>query len=140
MKRIKGKLIIETWFLPRVAVASINKIDHLRTHVNTSFVYSGETFLTRNGDWSADEDYKVWKTILPPSTGDKESVIDIDFYDADGKLRTEVLPKDVRITMNRNALTVLRYIWVWDAGKERDLSLHMLTNDNWEVTHHMFVE
>ena len=140
MKRIKGKLIVETWFLPRVAVASINRIDHLRTHVNADFVYSGETTLTRNGDWSADEDYKVWKTILPPSTGDKESVLDIDFYDAAGKLRSELLPKDVNITMNSNALTVLRYVWTWNEDTQRELALHMLTNDNWEVVHHMLVE
>ncbi len=141
MERIKGKLIVETWFLPRVATASTNSVDHLRTQVDAAFDYSGQTALSRDADWSADADYKVWKTILPPSTGDKHSVVDIDFRDAEGNLCTEILPKNVNITMNRNALTALRYVWAWkdDEGKY-GWKIYILINDNWEVYHEMIVD
>lgn len=141
MERVKGKLIVETWFLPRVAVVSTNKVDHLYTQVDAQFRYTGKTQLSREADWSAAEDYMVWKTVLPPSTGDKQSVLDIDFRDATGNIRTELLPKDVKITMNRNALTVLRYVWTWNPDTRREeWIIYILINDNWEVYHDMIID
>ncbi len=142
MERIKGKLIVETWFLPHVAVASTNEIDHLRNFVAADFTYSGQIALRREADWSAAEDYMVWKSILPPSINDKLTVLDIDFRDAEGNVRTEILPKDVNITMNRNALTVLRYVWTWNDDSQHDgyWTVYILVNDNWEIYHGMIVD
>lgn len=137
MERIKGKLIVETEHLPATAVNSTNTISHLRNRVAPDFRYGGDITLTRQADWSAPGEYKVWKNILAPSIADKLSVLDLDFCDADGNLLTPILPKDVNITMNRNALTVLRYIWVVE---QNEWIIYMLVNDNWEVVHGMIVD
>lgn len=138
MERIKGKLIIETEHLPAVAVSSANNVNNIRTRVAPDFQYGGAAKLTRQSDWRTPGDYKVWKTVLAPSIGDKRSVLDLDFQDASGNVLTALLPKDVNITMKRNSLTVLRYIWAWNDDEQRYAwTILMLVDDNWEVVHEM---
>lgn len=155
MERVKGKLIIETEHLPLVATQSDNTISQIRTFCAPAFEYSGSQTLMRHSDWTEESivrgtvqdattnaaEYKVWKTILAPSTADKATVLKLDFKDEDGNVLTRLLPKDVNITMNRNALTVLRYVWAW-IPDEQDYgwTIYVLINDNWEVVHEMIVD
>lgn len=155
MERVKGKLIIETEHLPLVATQSDNSISQIRTFCAPDFVYSGAQTLARHSDWTEQSivretiqdpttnaaEYKVWKTILAPSTADKATVLKLDFKDEAGTLLERMRPKDVNITMNRNALTVLRYVWAWIPDDQNyGWTIYILINDNWEVYHEMIVD
>ena len=156
MERVKGKLIIETEHLPLVATQSDNTITQIRTFCAPNFVYSGVQTLARHSDWTEQSivggatqsattqdvaEYKVWKTILAPSTADKATILKLNFKDEAGTLLERILPKDVNITMNRNALTVLRYVWAWIPEEQKyDWTIYILIDDNWEVIHEMIVD
>ncbi len=151
MERVKGKLIIETEHLPTVATQSDNSITQIRSLCAPDFVYSGSQKLTRHSDWTEQSivdgaaqgtaEYRVWKTILAPSTADKATVLKLNFKDNAGTILERVLPKDVNITMHRNSLTVLRYVWAWIPDEQQyGWIIYILINDNWEVYHEMIVD
>jgi len=141
MERIKGKLIVQAWHMPNTADYSLNTIDHLRDRTDSYFHYSGNVTQTFKADWTAHLDDMVWKQILYPSTGERQSNFDLVLHGADGQPLAQWQPKTVTLTMLRNYLTVLRYVWAWNPGTgDYECTIYMLVNDNWEVFHEMIVD
>lgn len=141
MERIKGKLIVQAWHMPNTAEYSLNTIDHLRTETDAYFRYSGNESLTVQADWSEHLDDMVWKQVLYPSTGELESNFYLVLHDADDQPLAQWQPKKVNLTMERNYLTVLRYVWAWNPDiNDYECTIYMLVNDNWEVYHEMIID
>lgn len=47
-------------------------------------------------------------------------------------------PQDVNITMGRNEITILKYVYVDKGGSgEGDFEIYLRVNDNWELLHDM---
>lgn len=130
LERTKGKLIIEEMDLPESVSESDKTVDGLFGSVNNEFHYDGVTSVAKR---TALASRTVTKTLLSPSLKENGSVLSLAFSGDETTLR----PREVNITMRRNELTVLRYVWV---PEKHDFDIYMLVNDNWEHISKMEVD
>lgn len=135
MERTKGKLIVEAEGLEQGLEHSTMKADHIYERVDSGFSYSSDTYASMQYDWTGQ--HVLTKTVLAPSLKRNGSTLNLQFYDSAQRLNPVLSPKDVRITMHRNELTVLRYVW---NEEKADFVVYMLVNDNWEMVHGMEIE
>lgn len=137
LERTKGKLIIEKLDLPAEINRSEKTATGLFAGVSSAFRYDGTTSVTKQTQISAAPQI-VTKTVLSPSVREEGSVLSLEFF---GGSRSESIsslkPKDVNITMRRNELTVLRYVWI---PEKQDFDIYMLINDNWEMITKMEID
>ena len=79
--------------------------------------------------------------FLAPSFQKDESVVDVSFYknsgEGAGSSSSVLKPDDVKVSMERNKITVLRY--VYDSKRNR-FTIYMKVNDNWEEIHGMILD
>ena len=137
LERTKGKLIVQAENMP----GSYNLVDidvsGIYGKVNSNFKYSGETDVYDKVSIPLKPKVST-STLLAPSVKENGSVLDVDFTHSNPSSNDmELSPDDVRITMRRNMITVLRY--VWDADKN-GFTVYMLVNDNWEQVHGMEID
>lgn len=136
MERVMGKLIIEVEKLNHDVNYSDKTVSGVFKNVNSEFDYTeGASVYTKN-EWKYNPTI-VTKTILAPSQVEKGSTVHLNFYDSPDRTSPRLTPKDVNITMKRNELTVLKY--VYDDG-EKDFLIYILVNDEWEVLHNMDID
>lgn len=128
MERTKGKLVILATNLPAGISRTDKNIKGLHGKVDCDFKYSDETTVYTETPWNAPSEI-VTKTVLAPSVKKDGSVLDVNFYTAAGNDTPVFMPKNVNITMKRNELTVLRY--VYDEGKG-DFTIYILVNAAWQ--------
>ncbi len=137
LERTKGKLIIEKLDLPAEINMSSKTTTGLFAEVSSAFHYDGTTSVTKQTQIAAAPQI-VTKTVLSPSVNEDGSVLSLEFF---GGSRAENIsslkPKDVNITMHRNELTVLRYVWIQE---KQDFDIYMLVNDNWEMITKMEID
>lgn len=134
MERTKGKLIIQVENLPEDVNYSDKTVGGLYYDVDYRFKYSAQTKVHTQAEWSAKPEV-VTKTVLSPSLQEKGSLLNAIFYDSPDRTVPVLTPQTVSITMKRNELTVLRY--VYDNGK---FIIYILINDNWEMLHGMEID
>lgn len=135
MERTKGKLVIQGENFPDGFEYSVKSVDNLFSYSDVDFVYTGTTSVIAESAWTGND--VLTKTVLTPSTAERTSTVALNIYDQpqyDGQI---LQPNDVRITMRRNELTVLRYVW---NPNEHDFNIYMLINDNWQLLHGMEIE
>ena len=60
--------------------------------------------------------------------------MNINFYDEPEMTEPILMPKDVNVTMKRNELTVLRYVYDDGSG---DFTIYILMNDSWDIIYDM---
>ncbi|MCD8317466.1 MAG: hypothetical protein LUC45_00765 [Paraprevotella sp.] len=137
LERTKGKLIIEVTDLPQAVCSSEKTVDGLFGTLDClSFLYSGQTEVETHRDWTSAGEV-VTKTLLTPSVHENGSSVHIQFYDeADHSDPPVLLPQNVDVTMRRNELTVLKYVYDGNG----DFTVYMLVNDNWEEVHGMIID
>ncbi len=135
MERTKGKLIVLAANLPSDIRWSGQTDDGLSRTVDRSFGYSGTTGVSTAGEWASAEETVVTKTLLSPSLQAEGTVQKMQFYDAPDRTVPAAVPDDVRITMRRNELTVLKYVY-----DDRRFSIYILVDDNWEKVHGMVID
>ncbi len=133
MERTKGKLIILASNLPGDIAWSGKSVSGLYGTVDTGFGYSGETAVTAEREWTPGAEV-VTKTLLSPSRPGG-STLKLSFYDSPERLTPAAVPDDVTITVRRNELTVLKYVY-----EEGRFSVYILVNDNWEKVHDMIID
>lgn len=134
LERTKGKLIIQAMNLPSDVTYSDKTVTALYGRMNHAFEYSERTSVHTRADWQGTE--VVTKTVLSPSVRKKASVLSVNFYDSPRREQPVFSPDNVDITMERNVLTVLRYVY---DGSGR-FTVYILVNDNWEKVHGMVVD
>ena len=134
MERTKGKLIVEASGLPQNTSRSTQSIDGLYGQTDCQFQYTGTTTVCTETQLEKPTE-NVTKTLLAPSREKDGSKLKVNFLDAAGMEIPGVQPKPVNITLKRNELTVLRY--VYDGDK---FTIYILVNDNWEEIHGMEID
>ncbi len=133
MERTKGKLIILATNLPGDIAWSGESVSGLYGTVDTGFGYSGETAVTAEREWTPGAE-AVTKTLLSPSHPGG-STLKLSFYDSPERIMPTAVPDNVTITVRRNELTVLKYVY-----EEGRFSIYILVNDNWEKVHDMIID
>lgn len=140
MERTKGKLVIWTENLPAGFHLMDAEVSQLYGIVNPSFQYSEETSVFHESEIEAGSKTKT-SIFLAPSFLKDESVVDVNFYknsgEGAGSSLSVLSPDDVKVSMERNKITVLRY--VYDADRNR-FTIYMKVNDNWEEIHGMILD
>lgn len=138
MERTKGKLIIEKKWecLPEGINGSRKEINGVYDNVNNAFKYTGITDVLATHLWEPEHNI-ITKTVLSPSLKENGTKLHLDFINASDPSSPLLTPKDVKITMKRNELTVLRY--VWDCEKQ-DFIIYALLNNSWTIISQMDIE
>lgn len=140
MERTKGKLVIWTENLPAGYHLMDTEVSQLYGIVNPSFQYSEETSVFHESEIEAGAMTKT-SIFLAPSFQRDESVVDVNFYknsgEGAGSSLSVLSPDDVKVSMERNKITVLRY--VYDSDRNR-FTIYMKVNDNWEEIHGMILD
>ena len=137
LERTKGKLIVQAEDMPGSYDLVYIDVDGLDGKVNSNFKYSGETDVYDKVSIPLKPKVST-STLLAPSVKENGSVLDVVFtHSTPSSNDMQLSPDDVRITMRRNMITVLRY--VWDADKN-GFTVYMLVNDNWEQVHGMEID
>lgn len=136
MERTKGKLVIWTENLPAGYHLMNTEVSDLYRIVNPSFQYSEETSVFHESEIKAGAKTSIF---LAPSFQKEESVVDVNFYknSGEGGNSSVLSPDDVEVSMERNKITVLRY--VYDSNRNR-FTIYMKVNDNWEEIHGMILD
>lgn len=137
MERTKGKLIVEAEGLPQGICQMTTDVDRLFGKVNSDFVYSGETHVSSTSAVTADQKVRM-SSIMAPSVGSGVSLVNVSFTKNDSA-SDMLLPKpaDVNINMERNRITMLKYVFNPDADK---FTIYIKVNDNWEEIHGMILD
>jgi hypothetical protein len=134
LKRIKGKLIIQASNLPDEICYSEKEVDGVSAYVTHQFNYARSAVVRTQAGWKPGED-PVSKTVLAPSLEDKGTQVKVRFYDNPREEIADIIPPPASVTMERNKLTLLKY--VYDNGK---FTIHILINDNWTKLHIMDID
>lgn len=129
MKRVTGKLIIDVINLPTSVNYADKSISNIFQQVNYQFAYTNPVTVSKSDTWTPLEEV-VLHTKLAPSTGDLKSLLHLDFYDNPSFTTPTLTPKDVNVTMRRNELTALKYVY---DNKTRDFNIFIWTDDGWEI-------
>lgn len=137
MERTKGKLIVEAEGLPQGIGRMTTDVDRLFGKVNSDFGYSGETHVSNTSAVTADQKVRM-SSIMAPSVGSGTSLVNVSFTKKDSA-SDMLLPKpaDVNINMERNRITMLKYVFNPDADK---FTIYIKVNDNWEEIHGMILD
>ena len=137
MKRVKGKLIVSVEEMPAAFRYSEKSVDHISGAVDSRFAYTDTLAFTFPTVWQQPE-HIVTKTLLAPSVKPSASLFKLRLYVGNGPEQDNwIAPEDVSITLERNKLTVLRYIY--DPCCDR-FKIYVLVNDNWEILHSMEID
>lgn len=134
LKRVKGKLIIQASNLPDEICYSEKEVDGVSAYVTHQFNYARSAVVRTQAGWKPGED-PVSKTVLAPSLEDKGTQVKVRFYDNPREEIADIIPPPASVTMERNKLTLLKY--VYDNGK---FTIYILINDNWTKLHIMDIE
>lgn len=137
MQRTKGKLNIIAENLPDSYVKADIDVSNIYNKVNSNFKYSDHTSVA-NHKTAATAPLSKIATIMAPSVMNGKSVLEVNFYkpnptDAYWKLS----PEDVNITMERNKITVLKYVFNPNLD---NFIIYIKVNDNWEEIHGMILD
>lgn len=137
MQRVKGKLIIEVENLPGGMNYSDKTVEGLFGKLDHGFRYSEVTRVKTLREWRAGEDAVLTKTLLAPSVSENGSRLQAHFYDTPNRATTTLTPAEVNITMKRNELTALRYVYDDNTG---GFDIYVLLNDSWDQIFDMGIE
>lgn len=134
MERTKGKLIIQGINLPYNLNYSDKTISELYQKLDCNFIYTGVTFVHTLTEWNTRHEI-VTKTVLAPSLKEKNSLLNVNLYDEMERVTPAFMLKGVNITMKRNELTVLKYVF-----NGFDFTIYVLINGNWEEVHGLMID
>lgn len=145
LERTKGSLLIKAEGLPDNIDFSTKNIDGVYGLVDNAFSYSEPTNVQTALDWTVQNDIQT-QTLMCPSELFEGSTLNIVFFDKSqmngnsrATLYPSLTPQDINITMGRNEITLLRYVYretVNGAG----FDIYLRVNGNWELLHKMEID
>lgn len=145
MERTKGNLLIKAEAIPNNINFSTKNIDDVFGLVDNRFVYSNLTSVQTELDWEVHNEIQS-QTLMCPSPSYEGSTLSVVFIDKSavfggerGTLYPTLEPHDVHITMGRNEITILRYLYEEDSSGG-SFKIYVRVNDNWELQHQMEIE
>lgn len=145
MKRTKGDLLIKAEGIPDNIDFSTKDIQDIYNFVDNGFQYSTLTDIHTELDWQEIRSEIKSETLMCPSPSYEGSTLSVMFIDksaagSQGRAAyyPTLEPQDVNITMGRNEITILKYVYVDEGGSgEGDFEIYLRVNDNWELLHDM---
>lgn len=144
MERTKGNLLIKAEGIPDNIDFSTKDIEDIFGLVDNGFNYSKLTDIHTELDWMVHNDI-MSQTLMCPSPSYEGSTLSVMFIDKSAvqtqqgraaTLAPTLEPQDVHITMGRNEITILKYVYTAD----KTFDVFVRVNDNWEDIHGMEVE
>lgn len=136
LERTTGKLLMQIINLPPTVRYANHSVNQIYERVNHQFKYINPITVRKQDIWNPAPNI-ILSTILAPSTGEHQSNVHLDLYNETDQTIPAFTPKDVKITMKRNELTNLRY--VYDEEKE-DFNIYILNNDTWELIYNLDID
>lgn len=133
MERVTGKLLIQVTNLPTDVLYVDKIVNQIFERVNYQFSYQNPITVHKDDEWNPSTEI-VLSTILAPSTDLNASLLHLNFYKTPDRANPDLTPKDVYITMKRNQLTTLKYVYDDEAN---DFYIYLLVNDAWEVIYNL---
>ena len=138
LQRVKGDLLILAENLPADVNWSRKAVTGVSGHVSYGLAYTegdAETVVTERS-WEAGLTATHSETDLAPTVSTASTVY-VRFFD-DAAMQTPAAePQPVDVTMRRNEITALRY--VYDQEKDQ-FTIYILVDDSWRVVHAMGIE
>lgn len=142
MERTKGNLLIRAEGVPDNIDFSTKDIEDIFGWVDNSFNYSTPTDIHTELEWAVQNNI-ITETLMCPSPTYEGSTLSVMFIDKSAAVAKgratyypTLEPQDVNITMGRNEITILKYVY---KGND-DFDVFVRVNDNWEDIHGMEVE
>lgn len=137
MERIKGKLVVLAENLPDNFDMVHIDANNLYGKVSANFEYSDEASVCNKVAIASTSLIKT-ATYMAPSIVTGGTVLDVNFVKENNSSGNLLLtPDDVKISMERNKITMLKYVF----NKEEDkFYIYIKVNDNWEVVHGMILD
>lgn len=137
LERTKGLLIVQAENLPDVVNASHKTVHNVFGYVKTGFNYDRLVDINSRTVWQ-DKNNIVTRTLTGPSVGFETSSLKLEFIGSNLKTadNSNLKPESIAITMARNTITVVKYVYVDDTK----FDIYVLVNDNWEEVHGLIVE
>lgn len=148
MERTKGNLLIKAEGIPDNIDFSTKDIQDIFGWVDNGFNYSRLTNIHTELDWDVSNEIQS-ETLMCPSPSYEGSTLSVVFIDKSATTQGSratyyptLVPQDVNITMGRNEITILKYVYTEEGGSsgEGEFSIYVLVNDNWELIHGMEIE
>lgn len=141
MRRTKGNLMIKAEGIPDNIDFSVKLIENIYSMVTKDFTYAGSTDIRTELGWDVRNEIQT-QTLMCPSPyydGTRLSVIFMDSSTVRGtdSNGTVIQPKDVNITMSRNQITIMRYLY--DSVSD-DFTISVYMDDGWVTIHEMGIE
>lgn len=145
MERTKGDLLIKAEGIPDNIDFSTKDIQDIYNFVDNGFQYSTLTDIHTELDWQEIRSEIKSETLMCPSPSYEGSTLSVMFIDksaagSQGRAAyySTLEPQDINITMGRNEITILKYVYVDEGGSgEGDFEIYLRVNDNWELLHGM---
>lgn len=145
MERTKGDLLIKAEGIPDNIDFSTKDIQDIYNFVDNGFQYSTLTDIHTELDWQEIRCEIKSETLMCPSPSYEGSTLSVMFIDksaagSQGRAAyyPTLEPQDINITMGRNEITILKYVYVDEGGSgEGDFEIYLRVNDNWELLHGM---
>ncbi|WP_418794673.1 hypothetical protein [Phocaeicola coprophilus] len=134
LKRVKGKLLIQTVNFPSEISWSKKEVSGVTGNVDYEFHYSEPETVVTYTEWTRRTSEFVSSTFLAPSVTSTGSTIDADLYDSPEMQVPVIQLATVCAKVNRNEITVLRYVYHPETG---GVSIYILLDDGWDVVHNL---
>lgn len=145
LERTKGSLLIKAEGLPDNIDFSTKNIEGVYGQVDNGFTYSAPTSVQTALDWTVQNDIQT-QTLMCPSELFEGSTLNIVFFDKSlmsggsrSTLQPSLSPQDISITMGRNEITILRYVYQ-ESRSGSGFDIYLRVNGNWELLHEMSID
>lgn len=134
LKRLKGKLLVQAVNFPAEIGWSKKEVSGVTGNVDYEFHYSEPETVVTYTEWTTRTSEFVSSTLLSPSATSKGCTINAALYDSP-EMETPVIQTQTdQVEMNRNEITVLRYVYDQDTGS---VSVYILMDDGWDAVHNL---
>ncbi len=134
LKRVKGKLLIQAMNFPAEIGWSMKEVSGVMGSVDYDFNYSASETVVTYTEWTERSSSFVSSTWLSPSVSSSGSRIEAYLYDSPEMEVPAIQLKAVQAAINRNEITVLRYVYNQATG---DVSIYILMDDGWDAVHNL---
>lgn len=129
LKRLKGKLLIQAVNFPAEIGWSKKEVSGVTGNVDYEFHYSEPETVVTYTEWTSRTSEFVSSTFLAPSATSAGSTVDADLYDSPEMEVPVIQLQTVLADINRNEITVLRYVYDADKGT---IGIFVLLDDGWD--------
>lgn len=134
LERTRGKLLIQAQNVPDYVDHSAKSISNVFQYVGRKLNYAVSGTVQTDTLWNELNQIQT-ETLLCPSTSLKESKLKVRFENS--RTGNVLTPEDIQITMSRNMLTIVRYVYQEESD---DFAIYVFVDDNWEKIHGMEIE